>query len=195
MVVEPRLHLLHHLAVGKGLEALHVFGVGLTEHRAAGGQLVVLGIRYRLQPLIGGALLHLRHIRQVLHPRVLGGTMPVLGLGGDGHHYAGAQHHGLLALLDIPAAARHADEHLHRLVVDVPVVAAARLEGDVHQPVLAAERCQIAVADEILGVGRVQFALRPYVKIYIFFHFLLCVDMRHCQEQGDDGCNNSHCLI
>ena len=58
--------------------------------------------------------------------------MPVLSLGRDGHDHTRAQDDRFLAFLDIPSAASHADEHLHRLVVDMPVVAATGLEGDVH---------------------------------------------------------------
>ena len=77
--------------------------------------------------------------------------------------------------------AGYADQHLHRLVVNVPVVAASWFEGDVYQPVLAAEGSQIAVTDEILSVGRVQFTLRPYAEILFSFIFscaLMCAAAR-----------------
>jgi len=77
-------------------------------------------------------------------------------------------------------------------VMDVPVVAAAGLKGDVHQTVLAAEGSQVAVTDEILGVGGIQLTLRPHVKIYVLFHVLLCINVRYCQEQRNDGCYSYH---
>ena len=81
-------------------------------------------------------------------------------------------------------------------MMDVPVVAASWFEGDVHwTTVLGIERSQITITDEILGVGGVQFAFRPYVKIDILFHILLCVNVRHCQEQCDNSGDNSHCLV
>ncbi len=92
--------------------------------------------------------------------------MPVLSLGRDGYYYAWAQHNRLFPFFDIPTTACHTDEYLHRLVVDVPVVTASWLEGDIDRTsVLGIERGKIAVTNEILGVVGVQFAFRPYVKI------------------------------
>ncbi len=60
----------------------------------------------------------------------------------------------LFAPFLIPAATSDADQYLHLLMMDVPVVAAARFEGNINQTVL--HRSQIAVADEILGIARVE---------------------------------------
>ena len=122
--------------------------------------------------------------------------MPVFSLGRDGHDHARAQDDRFLAFLDIPSAASHADEHLHRLVVDMPVVAATGLEGDVHwTSILGIEGSQIAIACEILGIGTVQLSFRPYTEINIFFHILLRIYSCHCQEQCDDGGNDFHSLF
>ena len=104
--------------------------------------------------------------------------MPVLCLGRNSDNRARTHLLRLLAFLDIPATTGYADEHLHRLMVDVPVVTAARLKGYVHwATVLCIERCQIAITDEILGVGCIQLALRPYVKINFLYH-VLCFNIR-----------------
>ena len=90
-------------------------------------------------------------------PAVRRGAVPVLHLSGDVHHVAGLQRPGGLALLLIPAAAGHADQNLAAAalcVVDVPVVAAARLEGDVAHPHLAGgEGRKVALAHKVPGVG------------------------------------------
>ena len=57
--------------------------------------------------------------------------MPVLHFGRNGDDGAGSHLDGFLAPFLIPATTRDADEHLHGLVVDVPVVTASRLKGDV----------------------------------------------------------------
>ena len=57
--------------------------------------------------------------------------MPVFHFSRDGDDGAGSHLNGFLAPFLIPATTRDTDEHLHSLVVDVPVVPAARLEGDV----------------------------------------------------------------
>ena len=60
-------------------------------------------------------------------PAALFGAMPVLDLRGNGHHIAGLQAPGRLALLLIPALAVYADQQLTAAllgVMDMPVVAA-----------------------------------------------------------------------
>ena len=70
-------------------------------------------------------------IGQMLHPRVLSGSVPVLHFGRDSNHYSRLQFYSLLAPFLIPATTRDADEYLHSLVVNVPVVTATWLKGDV----------------------------------------------------------------
>ena len=70
-------------------------------------------------------------IRQMLEPGILGGTVPVFYLCRDGNDGAGSHLLRLLAQFLIPAATCDANQHLHLFVMDMPVVTAARLEGDV----------------------------------------------------------------
>ena len=130
-------------------------------------QLVVDIIGDGLKPLVAGTVLNVGVECQMLHPRVAGGSVPVLGLGRDGDHSAGAQFDSGLAPLLIPAAASHTDQHLHLLVVDVPVVAAAWLEGHVDRSaMLGIKRSKIAVADEVLRRGRVGLTLGPDAEVH-----------------------------
>ena len=92
------------------------------------------------------------------------GTVPVLDVRGDLDDVAGAQAPGGLALLLVPAFAVDADKNLAAAlarVVDVPAVAAARLEGHVVDGQVVAgagERLEIALADEVLREGVVGIA-------------------------------------
>ena len=124
-------------------------------------QLAVLLIGDGLAPLVGA--LGAGHLDgEVGEPAVRGSTVPVLDLGGDVDAVAGVQFHGGLALLLVVAAAGHADEDLAAAglcVMDVPVVAAARLKGhvvDAH--LLGGDGGQITLADKILRIGHVGFA-------------------------------------
>lgn len=69
-----------------------------------------------------------------------------------------------LALGLVPATTRGAQKDLANLaagVVDVPVVAAAGLEGDVHDLcALADQWLQVGLADEVLGVGVIRLTPR-----------------------------------
>ena len=103
-----------------------------------------------LAPLVAGVLAgHLEgHVGE---PAVFGCAVPVLDLGGDDHRVAGGQRLGRLAPFLVPAAAGGAQQDLPAAfgrVMDVPVVAAARLKGDVggKDAVLAAEGLQVALA-------------------------------------------------
>ena len=124
-------------------------------------QAVVLLVGYRLEPHILGVLAG--HAEgQMGKPAVGGCAVPVLHIGGDMDHGAGQNLLRGLTLLLIPSAAGDADQHLTATLgglVDVPVVAAAGLEGDIrHLHLLARDGRQIAVADEILGIGSVGLA-------------------------------------
>ena len=85
--------------------------------------------------------------------------MPVLDVCGDGDDGARGQADGGLALLLIPALTGSADQELSAAlggVVDVPVVAAAWLEGHVGQEDAGGrvgQRVQKGLSDKILGVG------------------------------------------
>ena len=84
----------------------------------------------------------------------------MLGAGGDGDHHAGRQLHGSLAPFLIPSATADADQHLDGVVVNVPVVAAAGLEGDVAEAADGVEHGEVALPDEVFGVGIVGLAQR-----------------------------------
>lgn len=89
-------------------------------------------------------------------------TMPVLYIGRNVDDRSGQNLYRRFALFLIPAAPGHTDKHLSaafRGFMDVPVVAAARLEshvGNIH--LLTRNRCEVTVAGEILGIRRVGFA-------------------------------------
>ena len=105
-------------------------------------------------------------------------SVPVLHIRRDVDDIARKHLHGRLAFFLIPAPAGYADQHLpaaFRGVVNVPVVAASRLEGDIVERYLfLGYRSQIAVADEILRVCGVRFADGEY-------HFLLeCLPAVRC---------------
>ena len=120
----------------------------------------VLFVGDRFEPLVAEAGLLGGEVGQVLHPAVGGGAVPVLGAGGDGDHHAGRQLHGSLAPFLIPSAAADADQHLDGVVVDVPVVAAAGLEGDVAEAADGVEHGEVALPDEVFGIGVVGLAQR-----------------------------------
>ena len=82
----------------------------------------------------------------------------MLHLGRDGDDGAGSHLNGSLAPFLIPTTTCNANQHLHLLMVNVPIVAAARLEGDIHHT--TADVSQITLADEILSV-RILVALGP----------------------------------
>ncbi len=84
-------------------------------------------------------------IGEVLHPTVFSGAVPVLHALGNGDDGARDQRNGFLAPFLIPAATAHADQHLYRTVVNVPVVAAARLEADVAEATCGIEDGKEAV--------------------------------------------------
>ena len=94
--------------------------------------------------------------------------------GGDDHRIAGGE--GLRGLAPHPDTSRGPAVHsricpaaLGRMV-DVPVVAAARLEGDVggRDAVFTAEGLEVAVPHEILGVGVVGGAQAEDAAVRLF---------------------------
>ena len=76
--------------------------------------------------------------------------MPVLHLGRDGDDGAGSHWDRSLAPFLIPAATGNANQYLHLLVVDVPIVAAARFKRDIYHT--TTNISQIALAYEVLAV-------------------------------------------
>ena len=78
---------------------------------------------------------------------------------GYGDDSAGSHWDRSLAPFLIPAATSNANQHLYLLVVDVPVVTAARLEGDIYHT--TTNISQIALAYEVLAV-RIRIALGPF---------------------------------
>lgn len=122
---------------------------------------IVLSIGDRLQPFVRGVLARDLE-RKMGEPAVGRRTVPMLYAGRDVDDRTGQNLHGRFALLLIPPAAGYADEHLAaalRRMVDVPVVAAARLEGDVGDlHLLLRKGSQVAVAGEVLRIGRIGFA-------------------------------------
>lgn len=94
--------------------------------------------------------------------------MPVLGVGGNAHGFACLEFPGLLAFDLVVASAAHGDEHLVSTVVDVPVVAASRLEGDVVDGDFGSvkHRCKITLTYEILGEAVVRLSHRKCAWVF-----------------------------
>ena len=88
---------------------------------------------------------------------------------GNDDYGAGRQAHGFLSGLLVPALTGGADEQLPTALdgmVDVPVVLAARLEGDIGQKQTVLRLCQRAeegLAGKVLGVGVVGGAKAEHV--------------------------------
>lgn len=105
-------------------------------------------------------------------PAVTRGTVPVLHLRRDVDHIPRMQFPGLLAPLLIPAPAGYTDQDLPSAlvrVVDVPVVAAARLKGDVCKKdglLRIGQRIEEGRAGKILRVGGVFRA--PAKDVFLF---------------------------
>ena len=96
--------------------------------------------------------------------------MPVLSVGGDADGLAGLEFLWLLSLDLVVAAAADRDEHLRRIVVDVPVVAATRLEGHVMDGDLRGlkYRRKVALPHEVLCETVIRL---PHRKCARIFHF------------------------
>ena len=76
--------------------------------------------------------------------------------GRDGDDGAGSHLLRFFAPFLIPAATGDADQYLHLFVMDMPIVTAARFEGNIHHT--TTDICQIALTNEILSV-RIRLAL------------------------------------
>ena len=61
------------------------------------GQSLIVFVCYRFQPLVGGTFLNVLVIGQVLHPRILCGTVPMFHSFGDCNHNAWLQLDGFFA--------------------------------------------------------------------------------------------------
>ena len=133
---------------------------------------------------------------KVLKPTVRRGSVPVLYARRNVHTVAGIQRDRFFAPFLIPAAPRRADEDLPAAffrVVDVPVVAAARLErhGE-NADLLRGDRPEIALPDEILRERIVWLArivrrlLGEFFKCHLFFSLFI---FRLC---GEGGCERDH---
>src|SRR5574344_56540 len=88
------------------------------------------------QPLVRSILAHLGGVGEMLKPRVFGSSVPVFYLCGYGDNGAGCHLYRFLAPFLIPTSTSHADEHLCRLMMDMPVVAAGGFESHVHRSAL-----------------------------------------------------------
>ena len=114
-----------------------------------------------LQPFVGGLLAGDLE-GQVREPAVGCRSMPMLDIRGDVNDRTGQDPYGGFALLLIPTLTSYADKHLSASfgrAMDVPVVTAARLEGDiVDNHLVVGDGGEVAVADKIAGEGRVRFS-------------------------------------
>lgn len=107
--------------------------VSFGQTAGLGLQRAVLLVVHGFEPLVACVLAGETEC-QVTKPTIGSGAMPVLDVGGNLGDIAGVQALRGLALFLVPALAVDADQHLSAAlacVVDMPVVAAARLKGDV----------------------------------------------------------------
>lgn len=124
-------------------------------------QLVILFIGDGFQPLIGSVFACNLECK-VREPTIGCRTVPMLHAGRNVDDRAGQNLHRRFAFFLIPATSGHTDKHLttaFRRFMDVPVVAAARLEshvGDIY--LLTRNRSEVTVAGEISRIRRVGFA-------------------------------------
>ena len=135
----------------------------------------IRGVIHRLKPFVC-SLLTRNLYGNMGKPTVRLGAMPVFNLGRDGDDHAGFQADSRLARLLIPTAARCTDEQLAAAglcVVDVSMIAATRLKGDIRQRNRACFRVgqgiQIGISDKILGICRVSLPLAKAILPVKFF--------------------------
>ena len=84
--------------------------------------------------------------------------MPMLYFCWNSNDSAGSKLLRLLAPFLIPAFTGNTDEYLHLFVVDVPVITATRLEGDIYHT--TADISQITLTYEVPAI-RIRLALGP----------------------------------
>ena len=98
-------------------------------------------------------------------PAVRSCSMPVLDFRRDAYHIAGVQFPWLAAPFLVVTATRSAQEDLSAVVMDMPVVPAPRLKGDVGNgnAAFTAQRTQVACPAEIPASHRVGITLRKQV--------------------------------
>ena len=133
---------------------------------------------YRLAPLVLAILAGNLH-GDMAEPAVLLRSVPVLDVGGDHHDAALVQADGGLAFLLVPALASRAEQELTASfvrVVDMPVVAASRLEGHVGGEQAAfriGQRIEERIAGEVLGIGGVRRSRAECVDLLeLLFSFI-----------------------
>ena len=123
------------------------------------------------QPFVGAALAGDLH-GDMAEPAILFRTVPVLHLGGNHHHAAGGQAHGGLAGLLIPALTGGAQQKLPAALfgmMDVPVVAAARLKGHIggEQAALGVRQgVEEGISNKLLGIGGVGSAGAEHIRFF-----------------------------
>ena len=137
----------------------------------------VLLLLHRLQPFVGAALA--RHLnRQVGKPTVGGGAVPMLDPGGNVRKIAGQKTLRGLAPFLKEALPGDADQDLTASpigVMNVPIVAAARLKGDVTDAdLLLRKGRKIASSAEIPRIGIVWRADREQGLCGVGGHPVLC---------------------
>ena len=110
--------------------------------------------------------------------------MPVFDAGSNIDYIAGVQFLRLFAPFLIVAPSGHADEDLSAALIslmDMPVIPAARLKGDIEDPHLAGgEGRQIALSGEILGKAVVGVTDGEYHAVLVCLFFIagiLCPDL------------------
>ena len=105
--------------------------------------------------------------------------MPVLDLRGNVHHIARVQLPRRFVLFLIVAPACHANKDLSTALcgmVDVPVVPAARLKGDIENVYLrGGQGCQIAFSAEIGGKTVVGCADGEHYLVLVLRHILFSI--------------------
>ena len=103
--------------------------------------------------------------------------MPVLNALGDSNNDTGLEFDWSLAPLLIPATAIDTDEHLHGLVMNMPVIAASRFKRDIYRSaVLGIERSDVTVADKVLGIVGIEVSTWPDAIVGAAFFIILTKD-------------------
>ena len=141
----------------------------------------------------------------VAEPGVFLRAVPVAGIGGDFYHITGRKAPGGLALLLIPAFAIYADEDLAAAflgVMDVPMVAATGLEGNIADGQGIAglgEHLEIGISGEIFRISAIEIPLAKEsavlgvaLGVHFFRHGEGCPGVRPAGVEGDVGQDFRH---